>query len=598
MKLHDYVASFLAARGAELIFALSGASNLRILDAITRHPTLRYVCPHHEQAGAMAALTYHRLSGRPAVMVVTAGPGATNVITGVASAHLDSVPLILIAGQEKSEYLRASNHCRGKGVQGLEMVEVVRPITKLAIRLESPGEVRRVLEQAYHVANHGRKGPVWVEIPQDLQSAEINPEQLERFTPPADLEVDYPDAAKKLLSMLAAAERPLLWAGHGIRLAKAEQEFRAVLEALHVPTLIAWNGADLIEDSHPLYAGRAGTYGQRAANFALQNCDLLVALGTRLAIPQRGYVASEFARAAKKVVVEVDPAELAKFEIPPDLAVLGDVGRFLEEVSFQLKGRATHPAAVVWAARCQQWRRRYPPVTEEHRSAPPGRINSYDFIDQLSDALGPDDVIVTDMGTSLTCTHAALRLKKGQRLVTSTGLGEMGFGLPGAIGAALGAPGRRVVFIGVEGSLMMNIQELQTVIHHQLPLKIFILNNNGYLTIKHTERALFGDRLTACSPETGVTFPDLDKVARAYGFTTMRIDNTKTCSALIRQALDSPGAVFCDVKMPEDQLLGPKTAVKIKPDGSIVSPPLEDLFPFLSREELASNMLIPLLPEA
>ncbi|MEO8502780.1 MAG: thiamine pyrophosphate-binding protein [Acidobacteriota bacterium] len=598
MKLPDYVASFFASRGAEQLFAISGASNLRLLDAFARHPALRYVCPHHEQAGVMAAITYTRLSRRPGIMMVTAGPGAANTITGLASAYLDSIPIFVIAGQEKSDYLAPGYGCRGKGVQGLPMVRIVEPVTKMAVTVTHPTEIRSVLERAFHEAYSGRPGPVWIEIPQDLQTADIDPDSLPGFTAPAAPAVDYTGAAQRTIALLRDAERPLLWVGHGIRLADCVAEFRDAVVQLGVPVLAAWNGADLIEESHPLYAGRAGTYGQRAGNFAVQNCDLLIALGTRLAIPQMGYVQKEFARAARKVVIEIDPAELAKLDPAPDLSVCGDVGAFLRALLAELAAAPANRAARTgWVERCARWRREYPPVTDEHRLPVAGKINSYDFIDQLSDALAPDDVIVTDMGTSLTCTHAAIRLQDGQRLVTSTGLGEMGFGLPGAIGASLGAPERRVVFVGTEGSLMMNLQELQTVIHLQLPLKIFILNNNGYLTIRHTEQALFGDRLTACSPETGVTFPDLLRLAGAFGFPTFEVDDRARCGEVIRAALAQPGAVFCNVKMPEDQFLGPKTAVKVRPDGSLVSPPLEDLFPFLPRPELADNMIVPLLSE-
>jgi acetolactate synthase I/II/III large subunit len=594
MKLAEYVASFLAERGMSRVFAISGASNLRLLAAIAEHPKLSYVCPHHEQAGVMAAIAHSRLSGKPCAMVVTAGPGAINAVTGVASAWLDSVPVIVLAGQEKSEFMRPANRLRGKGVQGLEMTRIVEPITKYAVCLSDARDVRKVLERAFFEAHHLRPGPVWVEIPQDLQSAEIDPNALEGFTAPQLPVRDLSADAQRVVDLLAAAERPVLWAGHGIRLAGAVDTFRVVLDALSVPCLVAWNGADLLEEDHPLYAGRAGTYGQRAANFVVQNSDLVVALGTRLAIPQVGYVQAEFARGAKKVVVDIDPTELAKIEAPA-LAIEADVGEFLNAVRSLLDGHARARPKTGWHERVRAWRRKYPPVTPAERVAPSGRVNSYHFIDLLSDALAPDDVIVTDMGTSLTCTHAAIRLKRGQRLVTSTGLGEMGYGLPGAIGACFGSERRRTIFVGVEGSLMFNLQELQTLAHHQLPIKTFILNNDGYLTIKHTENALFGREVAACSRETGVTFPNLGRVAAAFGLSHVKIDDPSRAVAQIREVLAADGPVFCEVMMPEDQFLGPKTAVRVAPDGTLSSPPLEDLAPFLPRAELRENMIVPLL---
>jgi acetolactate synthase-1/2/3 large subunit len=599
MKLADYVADFLAARSASVVFAINGAGNIALLDAVHRHRDLTYLCPHHEQAGVMAAITYARLAGRPGVMLVTGGPGAVNTITGIADAYLDSMPVVILAGQESSKYLGAESRMRGKGVQGLPMTEILRPITKYAATVTTPSTIRYHLERAFHEAYSGRPGPVFVDIAMDCQSKEVDPDQLERFTPPADQVPDsYFDAkAVELLQLLHAARRPVLWAGHGLRAAGAVDSFHALLDRLPVPCLVAWNGADLLHEQHPCYAGRAGTYGQRAANFIVQNSDLVIGLGTRLAIPQIGYEQSQFARAAKKVVVEIDPEELAKFNPPPTIGVLGDVGRFVAALQRQLDAGQQSFDFSEWSARCRAYRSAYPPVTDEQRRPLPGRVNSYHFIDRLSEQLDASAVIATDMGTSLTCTHAAIRLKRGQRLVTSTGLGEMGFGLPGAIGACLGAGRKPTVFIGTEGSLMMNIQELQTVVSLGLPLRIFILNNNGYLTIRHTARALFGDRMPGCGPESGVTFPDLEKVAHAFGLPHVRIDEAAHLDAKISAVLAADGPIFCQVMMPEDQFLGPKTAVRVRPDGTLFSPPLEDLAPFLPREELVANMIVPPLEE-
>lgn len=604
MRVADYIVEFLSTRGTQKVFAITGASDIRILDAVQSHPQIDYICPHHEQAGVMAAIAYHRVSGKPGVMLVTAGPGATNTVTGIASAFLDSIPLIVIGGQEKSEFLASTNHLRGKGIQGLDMVSILTPITKYVVCIKDPKEIRFHLEKAWDEAYSGRPGPVWVEVPQDVQTVEIEPDKLRSFHPVsryADLSLE----AIATMDLMKASQRPLFLVGHGVRLSHSENEFMELLNRFEAPCLTSWQAADLIPSDHPLYAGRAGIYGQRAANFALQNCDLLICLGTRLAIPQLGYSEKEFARAAKKIVVEIDPTEIEKFKIRPDVIALGDVGIFIKSLlrllpkkkgslSDSLQGSSPFQS---WISTCQQWQKKYPPCLPEYKDTPIGLVNSYYFIDRLSEELDSTDVIVTDMGTSLTCTHATIRLKKGQRLLTSTGLGEMGFGLPAAIGACFGNSQKKTVFIGVEGSLMMNLQELQTVIHHQLPIKMFILNNNGYLTIKHTERALFGDRLSGCGPETGVSFPDLRRVSEAFGFTFFKIEDSTQVQSMIRQILDTHGPVFCEVRMPDDQLLIPKSAVNIRSDGTIYSPPLEDLFPFLSREELKSNMLIPLLHE-
>ncbi len=605
MNVAEYIAEFLVKQSVNQIFVISGAANLRMLDAIHRHPQLEYICPHHEQAGAIAAITYFRTSGKPGVMMVTAGPGGTNAITGIASAYLDSIPILILAGQEKSEFMASSNQLRGKGVQGLDMVQVVSTLTKYAVCVTQADTIRYHLERAFFEAYSGRPGPVWIEIPQDIQSVLIDPTKLQSFDTEKEIiqkslptSSSYQEKALTLLQLLKKSTRPLIWAGHGLRLSRSESIFNQFLQSIEIPVLTAWNAADLLAEEHPLYIGRAGIYGHRAANFAVQNCDLLIALGTRLSIPQIGYSQKEFARSAKKVIVEIDKAEIDKWQEKPDLVIHGDVKSFLMElidVCHQTKTKLKYPD---WKNHCKKWKEKFPPVTDECRKIIPNKINSYHFIDRLSDALNANDIIVTDMGTSLTCTHAAIRIKQGQRLMSSTALGEMGFGLPGAIGACFANEKKRIIFIGTEGSLQMNIQELQTVVHHQLPIKFFILNNNGYLTIQHTERAIFGSgRLSGCTPETGISFPDFSKLVPAYGLIYKRFTDSQLLDKQIATVLNLEGPVFVDIMMPEDQFLGPKIGLKMTSSGHLLSPPLEDLYPFLSREELKENMIIPLLVE-
>lgn len=602
MRICDYIAQFLAERNVDLVFAITGAGNVRLIES-TVQQGIKYVCPHHEQAAVMASLTRWRTCGRPAVTMVTGGPGASNTLIAVADAYLDSIPCIIVAGQEKAEFMSPADKLRGKGVQGLKMVEIVGSVTKYAACLTQPNDIRQIMERAFHEAFSGRPGPVWVEIPQDLQWAQVAPEQMPGYIPPPPAaEITSAegmrDAARRTLDLVAQAKRPLLWVGHGVRLARAEAALANLLDSLGVPALASWQGADLVCDDHPLFVGRAGTYGQRWANLALQNCDLLVTLGTRLALPQRGYVDAEFARSARKVVVEIDPAELGKFNFPIEVPVLGDVADFIQALQREIQAQAFKPPRFGWwidKYRC--WRDKYPMSPVVHDAAGEEGINSYWFIERLGAHLADDDIIVTDMGTSLTCTHAALKLKRGQRLMTSTGLGEMGFGLPGAIGAALGAPGRRIVFVGGEGSLMMNLQELQTVRHLQLPIKIFLLNNDGYLTIKHTHHALYksSGAAPATGPDSGVSFPDFSKLAPAFDIEFRRIATPDNLDQWISDVLATPGSIFAEVVMPKNQELIPKSALKLRSDGSLYSPPLEDLYPFLSAEELEREMIIPLL---
>jgi len=540
----------------------------------------------------MALIAKTRIDDKPGVMMVTGGPGASNTLIGVADAYLDSIPLIILAGQENSEYMD-DNKMRGKGVQGLDMSDVMSSVTKWATCLDNASNIKYVLEQAFHRAYEGRPGPVWIDIPQNLQWAEVNPDELKGFTAMDMMRHGdtMKNAAAKTLELLKTASRPLLWVGHGIRLSKCEEQFRRVLEKLNVPALVSWQAADLVPDDHPLFLGRAGTYGQRWANLALQNCDLLITLGTRLALPQRGYNDALFAPRAKKVIVEIDPIELKKFKFKIDVPVLGNVASFIDELEKQIDNYTLYNISW-WKARCEDMRDRYPMAiapTEYDTEY----INSYWFIDQLSKHLTKDHIIITDMGTSLTCTHAAIKLKEGQRLVTSTGLGEMGYGLPAAIGASLGNPTRPVVLIVGEGGLMMNLQELQTLKNLNLPIKIFLINNNGYLTIKHTHNALYKSdgNASATSPETGVTFPDFSKVISAFDIEFRSMGSKKYLDGWIQAILNSPGCVVGEVPMSEFQELIPKLAIKVKPDGTVFSPPLEDMYPFLSEEQLRKEMI-------
>jgi acetolactate synthase-1/2/3 large subunit len=595
ISVAEYIANFLAEHNLNTIFAISGASDLRLLDSIHQHEKLKYYCPHHEQAGVMAAIGHFRITGQPGVMLVTAGPGGANTVTGIASAFLDSIPVLLLGGQEKSEYLTNNLNLRGKGVQGLNLVEIVKPITKSALLITEPNKIKFYLEKALFEATSGRPGPVWLDIPQDIQAVLVEPSQLEGFIPSKQIQSNWNTQIDKITQLLKKSERPLIWVGHGVRLAKAEKDFLQLLEKLNIPTLTAWNGADIMYETHPCYAGRAGTYGNRASNFILQNCDLLIALGTRLAIPQMGYSSSEFARAAKKVIVEIDPTEMSKFQFEIDVPILGCVGNFIKQWNSILDRNPIQLSIGKWFEYCKTIRLKYPTVTTDEKKPLTSKVNSYHFMEILTNLLPADTNIATDMGTSLTCTHAVFKIKKGQRLVTSTGLGEMGFGLPCAIGVAIASQkeNKKTVFVGAEGSFQMNIQEMQTVIHHKLPIKTFMLNNNIYLTIKHTENALFGpNRLSGCSVESGVSFPDLKKIALAYGFNYFEINNNDQIESVVSDVMNCEGPVFCNVFMPDDQFLGPKTAVKVKADGSLYSPPLEDMYPFLDRKELESNMII------
>jgi acetolactate synthase-1/2/3 large subunit len=583
MKLSDYVASFFKSKGSDICFAITGAGNIRIIESFSA--VMQYVCPHHEQAAVMSAITYWRTSEKLPVVTVTGGPGALNSLIGLADAHLDSIPLILIAGQEKSEYLHSNNNMRALGVQGLKMWEVVENLTKKSFIVKDPSKIKSILEEAYLEATTGRPGPVWIEIPQDLQWADIIPDNLSSYNHKInefevnDEDVDY------ILSAIKSSKRPLIWAGNGIRLSDSVETFKNLLDKIKVPVLSTWQAADIIKNDHPLFVGRAGQYGQRHANFALQSCDLLICLGTRVALPQRGFNDSSFAPNALKIVVDIDSTELTKFNFDNYKPICCNVKSVIDKLNNKVDKTVSFDS---WKNLCDHWKIKYPMVNENYTSE---GLNSYFFIDKLSDFLNDDEIVVTDMGTSLTCTHATIKLKKNQRLITSTGLGEMGFGIPGAVGASL-ASGKRVVLVCGEGSLMMNLQELQTVQNLQLPIIILMLNNNGYLTIKHTHHALYQSKgdATATDYENGVSFPNFQKVALAFDYDYHFIDDKTSFENFLEKLPSITSSMFVEIKMPKYQELIPKMAVQINEKGEMFTPSLEYMYPFLPNDVVDHEM--------
>ena len=585
MRLSDYIAKFFKEKGSDICFAITGAGNIRIIESLSN--VMKYVCPHHEQAAVMSAITYWRASNKLPVVTVTGGPGALNSLIGLADAHLDSIPLILLAGQEKAEYVKNQTHMRALGVQGLKMWEVVQNLTKKSYLVTNPNDIHSILEEAYLEATTGRPGPVWIEIPQDLQWVEVEDENINlpnieiKNNTVSDQDVEY------ILSAIKSAKRPLIWSGNGIRLSDSLEQFKSLLEKLQIPVLSTWQAADIIKDDHPLFVGRAGQYGQRHANFALQSCDLLLCLGTRVALPQRGFNDANFAPNATKIIVDIDDTELSKFEFENYKPICSDVRQVIEKLSNKVDEIISFES---WLSLCNVWKKKYSMVNEDYSSE---GINSYFFIDKLSDYLNDDEIIVTDMGTSLTCTHATIRLRKDQRIITSTGLGEMGFGIPGAVGASL-ASGKRVVLVCGEGSLMMNLQELQTVQSLNLPIILLLLNNSGYLTIKHTHHALYktNGNAAATDAKNGVTFPNFEKIAYGFDLDYQYVHDEQSFQNLLDKFHDINKSVFIEIKMPEYQELIPKMAVQINDKGEMFTPSLEYMYPFLPEDIVTTEMQI------
>lgn len=598
MKVSDYICHFFVTKKIQKIFAISGAGNVHILNSIDNNDSLSCICPHHEQAGVMAALAYKRVSNKMGVMLTTQGGGSSNAITGVLNGWADSIPCLIISGQEKTQFLKEHKSLRMYGVQGFNVTKTVENFTKYTAIVDNPKMIKYHLEKAFYYAETGRPGPVWLDIPIDIQASNVDINELPSFEIEEVTNINITDDISFIIDQLKKSKRPMFIFGNGIRLSNCNQLLPSLLENISIPFLTAWNGIDMLPSNHHLYFGHEGNYGQRCANFITQNCDLLIAIGTRLAIPQIGYDINEFAREANKIVVDIDSSELSKFAgFKNFYTIEADAKYFIKSLISSLSNK---PIACPeqWYKKCIQWKINYPIIDKKIHTHIDGYINSYIFVDELSKHFTEDEIIVTDMGTALTCTHQAITLNKNQRLITSTGLGEMGYGMPGAIGASFGSEKKRVILISGDGSMMMNLQELQTIVHHQLPIKIFLFINDGYLTIKHTQKALFGKKFVGSGRDSGVSCPDFGKVGSAFGLKTFKIQDIETMSSVIDSVLEASGPVICEVFTHPLQPLVPKLSFALNDDGTLVSPPLEDLYPFLPREILKQEMIIELLEKS
>ena len=593
IKVSELIAKSLEDLGIKHIFGMIGAGNVHLFEAIASRGYTEIICIHHEQAATMAMQTYYRASGRLAACLLTTGGGAVNGVTGVLSAWADSIPGIIIAGNENSKFTVPDNPLRMWGVQGYDSVEMVRKITKYAQRVTRPERAVYEIQKAVFIASEGRPGPCWIEIPMDVQSSRIELVSCPQFSPPSNVlavTTSLIEQTQRVVQSLRDAERPVLWLGHGIRLSGAVKKLEPLLEILGVPVLVSWAGIDMVDSDHPLVFGRAGVYGQRGANFVLQNSDYILAIGTRLAIPQIGYDLSELARAATIDVVDIDSQEVSKHQSRVREAITCDAGLFIDTLMKALGGDAISPKSN-WLVQCDRYRNEFPWVGQEHQDQH-GYMNSYRFMQRLNEFLKPDQVVVTDMGTALLCGHQVLRLHPGQRLMTSTGLGEMGFGLPGAIGASFALDRGEVMCLNCDGGMMLNLQELQTVVHHRLPIKIFVFNNDGYLMIKHTQNALFKTSYVGTNKASGISCPDFTKIGAAFGMPTYQIHRWEECDSVLNQVQAEKGPVICEVFMFPEQLFSPKLSLVVRDDGSLVSPPLEDLSPLLPRETIAQAMIV------
>lgn len=601
MKLSDYVFDFVARLGVKHIFMVTGGGAMHLNDSLGVCGGIEPVSNLHEQASAIAAEAYAKATGNIGVALVTTGPGGTNAVTGVAGAWLDSTPCLTISGQVKRPDLKRNSGVRQMGVQEIDIVSIVKPITKYAVTVIEPETIRYHLERAVYLARNGRPGPVWIDIPLDVQAAQVNPETMEGFTPEEDgpesesANSSLEQAVATVIDYLNASERPVLLAGNGVRLSHAQSEFRELMELIGIPVMATWLAVDLFAYNEELYLGKPGTVAPRGTNFALQNSDFMLSIGARIDNTTTGYAPDRFARGAKKIMVDIDPFELKKVEHCFDLLVRSDAKAFIRAFLAQRERIKTKDRSP-WLSRCKQWKVKYPVVLPEHR-APGQQVSTYYFAEVLSEELKENDLIASgSSGAGIEIFQHALKMKKGQRLFHTAALGSMGFCLPGAIGACLGSGRRETVAVDGDGGIQFNVQEFATVRRLNLPIKFFILNNAGFSSIRTSQLRWFG-RTTGADAASGLALPDITNVAEAYEIPAFRIENQENLREQIRAVLRVPGPVVCDVVCIPDEQRVPSLSSAQRKDGSLVSRPMEDLWPFLSREEFLENMIIPPIPD-
>lgn len=593
IKLSDYIAKRLKEHGVEHFFMVSGGGAMHLNDSLGR--VIPYTANHHEQACAIAAEGYARVNQKLAVVNVTTGPGGLNCLNGVFGQWTDSVPVLYISGQVKYTTTMAS--CpdiplRQLGDQEVDIISVVKPLTKYARMVTEPNKIKYYLDKAVYEATTGRKGPVWLDIPINIQASIIEEDELEEFTPPQKTE--YELKIEEIVHRLKEAKKPLIIAGHGIRLAGQTDNFRKLVKNLSIPVVTTFNGFDLIQTENPDYIGRIGTVGQRAGNFALQNADLILCLGTRNNIRQVSYNWENYAKNACKIIVDIDRAELEKPTLKPDLSVNADLKDFIPALIQTVSQKSDSGFAQTftpWMEFCRNLRDKYSFENHPEQTQGGSVINPYHLTYELTKALKEDDIFVMANGSACVCPFQNAIVKKGQRYILNSGNASMGYALPAAIGASYEAQGRNIICLEGDGSIMMNIQELQTIVYNKLPIKLFVINNNGYSSIRQTQRNFFEGHMTGSGVESGVSVPDFVKVGEAFGLKTKRITNPTNMANEIKEVLSTPGAVLCEVMVEREYSFLPKLSARKLDDGTMVSPSLEDMYPFLDRKEFEENFI-------
>lgn len=596
IKVSDYVIQRLEELNVEHMFMLPGGGAMHLNDSLGKSKKIRYVCCQHEQGCAIAAEAYARVNNTIGLLMVTTGPGGTNALTGVAGAFLESTPMFVVSGQVKRLDMIRDQGLRQQGMQELDIISVVKPITKYAALVMEPETIKYHMDKALYEAMHGRKGPVWLDIPLDVQASMVEENQLTGYTPEEETAPDIDHVVIDIIDRLNASERPVLLAGNGIRLSNGIREFEELTKVLNIPVLTTWNGIDLIEETNPLYYGRPGGLGHRYANFIQQNSDFFMSIGARLNLLQTGYNFDGFAREAVRIMVDIDEPELHKINVRPDIPVCADAKYFIE-VMLKYKDRIKNKPRKEWFDYSDRLKHKYPIIQEEYWHQKEA-VNTYCLLDTLSDQLAKDDVYVSgSSGSCIDISMQTFRVKKGQRVFCTKGLASMGYGLPSAIGACLASGGKRTVGVNGDGGFVMNIQELETIRRLQLPIKIFVLSNRGYGAIKATQTNVFQGHFVACDEASNLTIPPIARIAEAYGIKTWQISNNPELKQKVKEVLEYDGPVICEVFTPIGLTATPKQVSYKRKDGQMESKPLEYMNPPLDEKEVEENMLIPLFRE-
>ncbi len=595
-RVADFIADFIADIGVQHVFLIPGGGAMHLNDGLAKCKRITPVACLHEQAAAISAESYARVNENIGVAMVTTGPGATNAITAVAGAWIESVPMMVISGQVKRADMLRDKPLRQKGVQEVNILRMVESITKFAITVEQPEDIRYIMEKAYYLATEGRAGPVWIDVPLDVQANSIEVNTLRAFVAPEDSNQKnshLADQIKQVVALLSSATRPLIFAGQGIRLSGAAKQFAKVIETLGVPVVTSWNAMDLIPYDHHLCVGKPGVVALRAPNFAVQNCDLLISIGSRLDNILTAYNPRGFAREAKKVIVDVDINEINKLDMDITLAIEADASAFLEMLAlYSAEAKLVAPSA--WQSKCATWKQRYP-VNDGKPFDTTGAISHYQFADVISDVIPESTHISTgSSGLALEVFYTVFRNKTHQRVFLTSGLGAMGYGLPAAIGACFANGKKPMVAIESDGSLQLNIQELATIRAFDLPICMIIMNNAGYASIRSTQRNYFNGRFVGTGPEAGLFLPDLEKVAHTYQLPFLRISSAEKLAESLTDAMQMPRPCIIDVQLQENENLMPKASAMPQADGTMVSMPLEDMTPLLTLDELKSEMIVSL----